>query len=79
MPTIRHPGVAGTAEIPPTAVPYWTGPGGWELVTSPAPRKRSRASRRRSAPAPQSTPAPDAGAPDDDPGLGSSTTEHTEE
>lgn len=82
MPTIRHPDVDGTAQVPDAVVAFWTGPGGWQLVddTAPAPAPpptpaRPRARRSRG---PKTTPVSTAGAPDDVPGQGSSTTEPEE-
>jgi hypothetical protein len=79
MPTIRHPN-GTTAVVSEKVLPFWTGPAGWSLAeeSTPAaspPKAAPRPRRRRARPpAPTTTPAPTVGAPDDDPGLGSSTT-----
>lgn len=78
MPTIRHPDVDGTAQVPDAVVPFWTGPGGWQLVDDTPPASATATPRARRSRGPKTTPVPVAGAPDDVPGQGSSTTE-TEE
>lgn len=80
MPKLTHPLTGATWDVPDAAVRYWTGPGGWHLADAQVTRPAGKARRRRSrAAAPKTTPAPDAGAQDDDPGLGASTTEPTKE
>lgn len=78
MPTIRHPDVDGTAQVPDAVVAFWTGPGGWQLVDDTPPAPAPVAPRGRRSRGKKTTPVPAAGAPDDVPGQGSSTTE-TEE
>jgi len=80
MPRIRHDGVEGTAVVSEAVLPFWTGPAGWRLVDDePTPRTRRSRPRAPRPRAPQSPPASQAGAPDDVPGQGSSTTTSTEE
>lgn len=79
MPRITHPATGATVEVPDKVVPFWTGPAGWRLEGVPAAARKARKPRRRHPPAPQTTPARHVGAPDDDPGLGSSITEPTKE
>lgn len=81
MPKVTHPVTGATWDVSDRAVGFWTGPGGWVLAdAAPAtPRKPRKPRKPRPPRAPRSTPAPDAGAPDDVPGQGSSTTTHPEE
>lgn len=81
MPKITHPITRAVTEIPDRVVPWWTGPGGWQLVTDTAPTTtpQGKTKRRSRAGTPKTTPAPDAEAKDGDPGLGASTTEPTKE
>lgn len=43
MTLIKHPETKATWDAPPSVVPFWTGPAGWELVDvdEPGPRHRT--------------------------------------
>lgn len=82
MPRITHPN-GTTTVVPDAAVPFWTTRAGWRLEDPASGGRARKATRKRSRaakpPAPKTSPATVAGALDDVPAQGSSTTHHTEE
>lgn len=75
MPKLVHPVTGATWQVPAKVAPFWTGRAGWRLADT-APRPRTKRGSKRATKTP---PAQTAGAPDEGPGEGSSTTQHTEE
>lgn len=81
MPTIHYPATGAVQDVSAKVLPFWTGPAGWVLGDPPEAAAKPRKPRKpaKAEPAPQTSSTPDVEDPDDDPGLGSSTTTPTEE